>query len=232
MITGTAKIISPWQVEVSTEIGVQTLSTRSIVIAAGARPFVPLIKGLDEVGYLTSDTVWNLRIKPKRLLVLGGGPIGCELAQAFSRLGIEVTQVEMLQRIMIREDSEVSEIVMANFRKEGIKVLVEHKAKQFIVENGEKILINEDGCKEVRIVFDEVLLAIGRVANISGYGVEEMGIVLSSRKTITVNAFQETNYSNIYACGDVARPYQFTQYRCASSMVRRRQCVVWLLQEI
>jgi len=210
VITGTAKIVSPWQVEVTTETGVQTLSTRSIVIAAGASPFVPPITGLDEVGYLTSDTVWNLRKKPKRLLVLGGGPIGCELAQAFARLGVEVTQVEMLPRIMMREDSEVSALVMAQFHKEGIRVLVEHKAKRFIVENGEKILIAEHDGKEVRIVFDEVLLAIGRVANISGYGVEEMGIALSPRKTIAVNAFQETNYPNIYACGDVAGPYQFT----------------------
>lgn len=210
VITGTAKIISPWQVEVITETGVQTISTRSIVIAAGARPFVPPIKGLDEVGYLTSDTVWNLRNKPKRLLVLGGGAIGCELAQAFARLGIEVTQVEMLPRIMMREDSDVSDIVMAQFRKEGITVLVEHKAKEFMLENGEKVLIAEQNGEEVRIVFDEVLLAIGRVANVSGYGVEEMGIALSPRKTIAVNGFQETNYPNIYACGDVTGPYQFT----------------------
>jgi len=210
VIIGTAKIISPWHVEVATETGVQTLSTHAIVIAAGARPFVPPIPGLADVAYLTSDTVWNLRQKPKRLVVLGGGPIGCELAQAFSRLGIEVTQVEMLPRIMLREDSEVSALVMAKFQQEGIRVLVEHKAKQFIVEKGEKILIAEHDGKEIRIAFDEVLLAIGRVANISGYGVEEMGIALSPRNTLAVNAFQETNYPNIYACGDVAGPYQFT----------------------
>lgn len=210
VMIGAAKIVSPWQVEVTTETGVQTISTRSIVIAAGARPFVPLIKGLDEVGYLTSDTVWNLRNKPKRLLVLGGGAIGCELAQAFARLGIAVTQVEMLPRIMMREDSEVSDIVMGQFRKEGITVLVEHKAKEFMLENGDKILIAEQNGEEVRIVFDEVLLAIGRVANVSGYGVEEMGIALSPRKTIAVNGFQETNYPNIYACGDVTGSYQFT----------------------
>lgn len=210
VMIGAAKIVSPWQVEVTTETGVQTISTRSIVIAAGARPFIPPIKGLDEVCYLTSNTVWNLRNKPKRLLVLGGGAIGCELAQAFARLGIEVTQVEMLPRIMMREDSDVSEMVMAQFRKEGITVLVEHKAKEFMLENGDKILIAEQNGEEVRIVFDEVLLAIGRVANVSGYGVEEMGIALSPRKTIAVNGFQETNYPNIYACGDVTGPYQFT----------------------
>lgn len=210
VVTGSAKIISPWQVEVITETGTQTINTRSIVIAAGARPFVPSISGLEDVGYLTSDNVWNMRKKPKRLVVLGGGPIGCELAQSFARLGIKVTQIEMLPRIMIREDPEVSEIVTAKFRQEGIKVLVEHTAKKFMIENGEKILIAEHEGKEVRISFDEVLLAIGRVANISGYGVEELGIELSPRKTISVNEFQETNYPNIYACGDVVGPYQFT----------------------
>lgn len=210
VLTGAAKIVSPWLVEVATESGVQTLSSRSIVIAAGARPFVPPIPGLDQVGYLTSDTVWALRDQPKRMLVLGGGPIGCELAQAFARLGVAVTQVEMLPRIMIREDVEVSDIVTAKFRQEGIKVLTGHAAKRFVLENGEKILLAEHQGREVRIAFDQVLLAIGRTANVSGYGVEEMGITLSPRKTIAINAFQETNYPNIYACGDVAGPYQFT----------------------
>jgi dihydrolipoamide dehydrogenase len=210
VLTGEAKIVSPWQVEVTTESGLQTISTRSIVIAAGARPFVPPIPGLDEVGYLTSDTVWALRKKPKRLLVLGGGPIGCELAQAFARLGSEVTQVEMLPRIMMREDAEISDIVVAKFRQEGITVLVGHTAKQFMLENGEKILLAEHQGAEVRIAFDKVLLAIGRTANVSGYGVEAMGISLSPRKTIAINAYQQTNYPNIYACGDVAGPYQFT----------------------
>lgn len=210
VITGTAKIISPWEVEVKTGDETRTLTTRSIVIAAGAKPFVPPIPGLEEVGYLTSDNVWNLREKPKRLLVLGGGPIGCELAQAFARLGCHVTQVEMLPRLMIREDEEVSALVMAKFQQEGIKVLLAHKAQQFFVENGEKILLAEHQCQEVRIGFDQVLLAIGRAANVTGYGIDEMGITLSPRKTIAVNDFQATNYPNIYACGDVAGPYQFT----------------------
>lgn len=210
VIIGTAKIISPWEVEINTDDVTRTLTTRSIVIAAGAKPFVPPIPGLEEVGFLTSDNVWNLREKPKRFLVLGGGPIGCELAQAFARLGCHVTQVEMLPRLMIREDEDVSALVMAKFQQEGIKVLLEHKAKQFFVENGEKLLLAEHQGREVRIGFDQVLLAIGRVANVTGYGIEEMGITLSPRKTIAVNDFQETNYPNIYACGDVAGPYQFT----------------------
>jgi len=210
VVVGTAKIVSPWEVEVTTEEGVKTISARSIVIAAGARPFVPPIPGLDKIDYLTSDNVWNLRDKPKRMVVLGGGPIGCELAQSFNRLGVQVTQVEMAPRLMIREDLDVSEVVTANFIKEGIDVKLEHTAKEFIIENGEKILIAEYKDEQVRIPFDQVLLAIGRVANTTGYGLEELGVQLSDRRTVQINAFQETNFPNIYACGDVSGPYQFT----------------------
>ncbi len=210
VVTSTAKIISPWEVEVKTTEGTQIISARSIVIAAGARPFVPPIPGLDKIDYLTSDTIWNLRAKPKRMLVLGGGPIGCELAQAFNRLGIQVTQIEMLPRLMMREDVDVSEVVMAKFIKEGIAVKLEHTAKEFIIENGEKILIAEHKGEQVRIAFDQVLLAIGRVANTTGYGLEELGVELSERRTVQINAFQATNFPNIYACGDVSGPYQFT----------------------
>ena len=170
VIEGEAKILSPWEVQVTTDGETRTITTRSIVIAAGARPFVPPIPGVEEVGYLTSDNIWALRELPKRLVVLGGGPIGCELAQSFARFGSQVTQVEMVPRLLIREDSDVSEIVMAKFRQEGINVLVGHTAKQFIIENGEKILIAEHQGQEVRIPFDQVLLAIGRVANTQGYG--------------------------------------------------------------
>ncbi|NOR81081.1 MAG: NAD(P)-binding protein [Methyloprofundus sp.] len=210
VIEGEAKIVSPWEVEVSTVEGTKTITTRSIVIAAGARPFVPPIPGLDKIDYLTSDTVWNLREQPKRMLVLGGGPIGSELAQSFARLGVNVTQVEMAPRLLIREDSEVSEAVAARFMKEGIDVKLEHTAKEFIVENGERILLAEHKGQQVRIPFDQVLLAIGRVANTTGYGLEELGVQLSDRRTVQINDFQETNYPNIYACGDVSGPYQFT----------------------
>ncbi len=210
IVQGEAKIISPWEVQVKTSEGTKTLTTRSIVIAAGARPFVPPIPGLDKVEPLTSDNIWNLRELPKRLLILGGGPIGCELTQSFARLGSQVTQIEMLPRIMIREDPEVSEAVMNRFKQEGIDIRVGHTAKEFIIENDKKIMIAEHQGESVKIPFDQVLVAIGRVANINGYGVEELDIKLSSRKTIETNAFQETNYPNIYACGDVAGPYQFT----------------------
>jgi dihydrolipoamide dehydrogenase len=210
VIIGEAKIISPWHVEVKTADATKIISTRAIVIAAGAKPVVPPIAGLTEVGYLTSDTVWGLREQPKRLLVLGGGAIGCELAQAFARLGSEVTQVESLTRLMMREDEDVSALVLAKFQQEGITVLLEHTAKQFIIEHGEKQLLAEHSGQIVRIAFDQLLIAVGRAANITGYGIEEMGIELSARHTVAIDAFQATNYSNIYACGDVAGPYQFT----------------------
>jgi dihydrolipoamide dehydrogenase len=210
VIEGEARIVSPWSVEVRTEAGTRTLSTRAIVIAAGSRPFVPPIPGLEEVGYLTSDNVWDIRELPKRLVVLGGGPIGCELAQAFVRFGSRVTQVEMLPRLLIREDPEVSEIIARRFRDEGVDLRLEHQAKRIIVENGEKILIVEHQGQEIRIVFDQILVAVGRVANTKGYGLEELGIETTKARTVETDEFLQTLYPNIYACGDVAGPFQFT----------------------
>jgi dihydrolipoamide dehydrogenase len=210
VIVGEAKILSPWEIQVTTNGETRTMTTRGIVIAAGARPFVPPIPGIEAIDYLTSDNIWALRELPKRLIVLGGGPIGCELAQSFARFGSKVTQVEMAPRLLIREDSDVSDIVLAKFRQESIAVLIEHTAKKFIIENGEKILLADHQGLEVRIPFDQVLLAIGRVANTQGYGLEELGIELSPRRTIAINDFQQTNYPNIFAVGDVSGPFQFT----------------------
>ncbi len=209
-IKGEAKIVSPWSVEIGTPQGKQTLTARSIVIAAGARPFVPPIPGIEKMGCLTSDTVWGLRKLPARLVVLGGGPIGSELAQAFARLGSKVSQVEMLPRILPREDPEVSEMVRKRFTEEGIEVLTGHKAKQFLEEGGRKVLVCESGGKDVRIEFDALLCAVGRVANTAGYGLEELGIGVTKARTVETNEFLQTIYPNIYACGDVAGPYQFT----------------------
>ncbi|HEU5282672.1 MAG TPA: FAD-dependent oxidoreductase, partial [Burkholderiales bacterium] len=197
-IEGEAKILSPWSVEVTSATGKRTLTTRAIVIAAGAQPFVPPIPGLDKVGYLTSDTLWELRTLPARLVVLGGGPIGCELAQAFARFGARVTQVEMLPRILIREDPEVSQMVAERFREEGIDLRVGHKAKEFRIEGGEKTLVAEHDGKEVRIAFDQVLVAVGRVANTKGYGLEELGIPVTKQRTVEVNEHLATLYPNIY----------------------------------
>ncbi len=209
VVEGSAKIVSPWEVDITRKDGsTQRLTTRSIVIAAGARPFIPPIPGLDEVGYLTSDNVWTLRELPRRLVVLGGGPIGSELTQTFARLGAQVTQVEMAPRIMMREDTEISEMVKRRFEAEGIAVLVNHRAKQFLIENGEKLLIAEYEGRDVRIPFDAVLVAVGRVANLKGYGLEELGI--PAGRTVEVNEFLQTRFPNIYAAGDVAGPFQFT----------------------
>ena len=205
-ITGEAKITSPWTVEVNGK----TLTTRSIVVAAGAHPYVPPIPGIEHVSYYTSDTIWALRKLPKRLIVLGGGPIGCELAQCFARFGSHVSQIEMLPRLLIREDTEISELVMQRFIKEGISVLTNHKAKEFLIENDEKVLICEHQGKDVRIAFDALLVAVGRAANTTGYGLEDLGIPTTSSKTVETNEFLQTLYPNIFACGDVAGPFQFT----------------------
>jgi pyruvate/2-oxoglutarate dehydrogenase complex dihydrolipoamide dehydrogenase (E3) component len=151
-----------------------------------------------------------LRRLPERLVVLGGGPIGSELAQAFARLGSKVTQVEMLPRLLPREDPEFSEMVARRFRDEGVEVRTGHKAKEFRIEGGQKLLVCEAGGGEVRIEFDELLCAVGRVANTAGYGLEELGIPVTRARTVETNEFLQTIYPNIYACGDVAGPYQFT----------------------
>jgi pyruvate/2-oxoglutarate dehydrogenase complex dihydrolipoamide dehydrogenase (E3) component/uncharacterized membrane protein YdjX (TVP38/TMEM64 family) len=209
-LKGEATITSPWSVDVKTADGVRTLTTRSIVIAAGARPFVPPIPGIEAVGCLTSDTLWSLDALPPRLVVLGGGPIGCELSQAFARLGSHVTQVEMAPRLMVREDPEVAEMVLARFLAEGIDVRLGHKAVRFAVEGGEKVLYAEAAGGEVRIAFDVLLCAVGRVANTTGYGLEALGVPVTKARTVEVDEFLATKYPNIYACGDAAGPYQFT----------------------
>ena len=210
-LQGDAKIMSPFAVEVTDADGSKrTLTTRNIVIAAGARPFLPPIPGLDQIDALTSDTLWSLRILPRRLVVLGGGPIGCELAQAFARLGSQVTQVEMADRLLVREDTDVSALVAQRFRAEGIAVLTGHKAKQFLREGDAKLLIAEHAGDDVRIEFDAVLCAVGRTANVSGYGLEELGIGLNANRTVQTNAYLQTLYPNIFAAGDVAGPFQFT----------------------
>ncbi|MDP1691333.1 MAG: FAD-dependent oxidoreductase [Burkholderiaceae bacterium] len=206
---GTARIVSPWQVEISHHDGrVEVLTTRAIVIAAGARPFVPPIPGIDAVEVLTSDNVWQLRRLPERLVVLGGGPIGSELTQAFARLGSRVTQVEMLPRLLMREDPEVSALVAERFTAEGIRVLLDHKAERVEVVAGEQQLVATHQGQELRIPFDALLVAVGRVANLKGYGLEELGV--NTGRTVEVNGYLQTNFPNIYAAGDVAGPYQFT----------------------
>ena len=206
-LEGEATLTSPYTVEVEG----RTLSTRNIVIATGAGPLVPPIPGLEDVAYRTSDTIWELRTLPENLLVLGGGAIGCELAQCFARLGSRVTQVEMLPRLLAREDEEVSELVARRFREEGIDIRVGHTAKRVEASNGgPHLLVCEHEGHEVELPFGEILVALGRRPRVEGYGLEALGIGVAPNRTVEVNEYLQTACPNVYACGDVAGPYQFT----------------------
>ena len=206
VIKGEAKVVSPWAVEVNG----QTINTKNIIIATGAEPFVPPIEGIDSVKYYTSENLWGMSVKPQKLVVLGGGPIGSELTQAFARLGTSVTQVEMLPRILLREDAEISELMKTKFENEGINVLVNHKAKQVRQKDGKDYLLVEHDGQDKEIEFDALIVAVGRAAFSSGFGLEELGVRLNPNKTIEVNEYLQSNIPTIYACGDVAGPYQFT----------------------
>ncbi|RUO58995.1 FAD-dependent oxidoreductase [Pseudidiomarina insulisalsae] len=208
VVNGEAKVVTPWEVEVRTAEGTQTLTSRSIIIATGARPLVPDFPGIDKLDYLTSENLWQLRDLPKRLLVLGGGPIGCELAQAFRLLGSEVTIVEMGPRVLANDDTDSAAFVQHQLREDGIDLRLNHKAKRFVEEDGEWQLIAEHEQEEVKLGFERVLIALGRSANTSGFGLEELGVKMD--KTLQLDELLQTNYPNIYACGDVAGPYQFT----------------------
>jgi len=206
VIEGEAKIVSPWSVKVNG----RTITTRNIIVATGARPFVPPIEGIDSVQYYTSDNLWDMREQPRKLVVLGGGPIGTELTQAFGRLGVEVTQVEMAPRILLREDPEVSELVKNRLEDEGVKVLVNHRAKQVLQKTGKDYLVVDHEGQDVELEFDSLIVAVGRAARSSGFGLEELGVRLNPNGTIEVNEYLQSSVPTLYACGDVAGPYQFT----------------------
>ena len=206
VIHGNARITSPWTVEVNG----QTVTTRAIVIATGARPTIPSIPGLEQVRYYTSETIWSLVERPEHLVVLGGGPVGCELAQAFVRLDCQVTQVARTG-LMGREDADAVALVEAALRADGVRVLTQTDAICCEREAGKQLLVvrYEDGTEE-GLPFDAILCAVGRTARTEGFGLEELGISVSPRHTIETDAWLQTLYPNIYACGDVAGPYQFT----------------------
>lgn len=208
MLGGDARLTSPWSVEVNGK----TLTSRAIIIASGARPLVPALPGLKLIEPLTSDNVWALRERPARLLVLGGGPIGCELSQAFQRLGSQVTQVEMAERLLVREDPEASAALTQQLRLEGVDVRLQHQALRVVVQDGEKQLICLDRVnqQEVAIAFDQLLLALGRVANTHGLDLETLDLKLRANGTLETDEYLATRFPNIYACGDVTGPYQFT----------------------
>ncbi len=211
-IHGAAQLISPWEVVVAG----QTITARNIVIATGGRPYVPPLAGLETVSYYTSDTIWSLREKPDTMLVIGGGPIGCELTQAFTRLGVKVVQLDHGTRLLSREDEDVSQLVMAQFISDGVDLRLQREARSFhkVVDPDtndvrQYLEAGFHGQKE-EIDFDVVLFATGRQANTADLGLEALGIELTERGTIEVNDYLQTVYPNVYACGDVAGPYQFT----------------------
>jgi pyruvate/2-oxoglutarate dehydrogenase complex dihydrolipoamide dehydrogenase (E3) component/uncharacterized membrane protein YdjX (TVP38/TMEM64 family) len=213
VVKGYAKLVDPWTVEISYPDGsARRLTARSIVIATGARPFVPPLPGIEDVGYVTSDTLWDefakLDSAPQKLVVLGGGPIGSELAQSFARLGSKVTQVEMAERIMIKEDLEVSEFATQALQKSGVNILTSHQALRCELRDGKKYLIVKHQEQELALEYDQLLCAVGRSPRLSGYGLEELCI--ETNHTIVTNEYLETLYPNIYAAGDIVGPYQFT----------------------
>jgi dihydrolipoamide dehydrogenase len=205
-VQGSAQILNPYEVVVNGEI----ITTKNIVIATGARPRIPAIKNIEAMSPLTSDNLWQIRELPKRLLVLGGGPIGCELSQSFARFGSQVSIVLRGSHIMPKEDSDISELVTARFKDEGISILPERKIREFVERDGEKLLICEYQGQTEEISFDQLLIATGRQANIEGFGLDNLGITSKADGTLEVNEYLQTKYPNIYACGDVAGPYQFT----------------------
>ena len=204
---GEGVVLSPWHVRVNGK----TISTRNIVIASGAEPFVPPIENLDSVDYLTSNNLWELQERPDRVVVLGGGPIGTELTQALGRLGSQVTQVELLPNILPREDKEFSSMVQMQLETEGVNVLTGHKAESVVDEGTGPALKVVDGAGAEKLIpFDRLVVAVGRKANTTGFGLEELGVALNPNGTVSVDHYLRTNFSNIYAIGDAAGPYQFT----------------------
>ena len=213
VLQGHARLIDPWTVEVALNDGTtRRLTSRAIIIATGAQPFVPPLPGIGDVDALTSDTLWDrLRDRksvPERLVVLGGGPIGTELAQSFARLGSAVTQIEMAPRLLFREDEEVSALVRASLEADGVAVLTGHKALACGVTEGERWIEVEHRGEIRRFAFDEIIVAVGRAPRLNGFGLEELGIGVD--RVVETNEYLETLYPNVLAAGDVAGPYQFT----------------------
>ena len=218
VLKGYAKLIDPWTVEIAlNDGGTQTLTACSIVIATGARPFVPDLPGLEETGYVTSDTLWDKFAKldkaPSKLVVLGGGPIGCELAQAFARLGSDVTQIERGVRLMKKEDVDVSVFAQEALTDSGVNILTSQQANRCETRDGKKYIIvapkgSTDDQQETAIEYDELICAVGRSARLEGYGLDTLGI--DTERTISTDEYLETLYPNIYAAGDIVGPYQFT----------------------
>lgn len=213
VLVGRAKIIDPWNVEIDQGNGHPlTLSTCSIVLATGSQPVIPTIDGLEEIGYLTTDTLWDEFSKreqiPNRLLILGGGPIGCELAQSFARLGAQVTQIELAPRVLLREDEAVSAFAQSILERDGVKVLTDHRAVRCMINEDNKFLLVEHQGVQQTLEFDDLICAVGRSPQLTGLGLETLGI--DTDHTLETNEYLATLYPNIFAAGDIVGQYQFT----------------------
>lgn len=206
-IEGVAKIISPWCVEINGKI----ISAKAIVIATGGCPNIPDIPGIYDARPLTSDNIWELRKQPKHLLILGGGPIACELAQCFRRLGSEVSIIQRANKLLVREDDDVCSFTLRNFQKEGINVFLNANPRRFIIDSGKKVFEFIENNLEKKLEFDELLVATGRTPNLRGLGLEELGIEFFGNK-INPSTTLQTNIPSIYICGDAAGSYQFTHF--------------------
>ena len=228
-INGSARIESPYLVSVNDK----TISTRTIIIATGASPRIPPIDSLNSTDFLTSESVWNLKALPKRLLIIGAGPIGCELAQAFCHLGAQVTQVDIQPRLLPKEDVEVSDLVSMQFQRDGVKVLTDHEPIKVIREADRNYLEARCGGQTVRIKYDTLLIAAGRKPNVEDLGLENLGVELTSLGAVKVNSSMQTNISNIFACGDVAGPYQYTHmasYQAFFSSINAMLSGLWKIR--
>lgn len=208
-IDGEAEIIDPYHVRV----GDQQLSTRNIILATGGSPIIPQINGIQNIDFLTSDSIWDVEELPQKLVIVGGGPIGCELSQAFGRLGSSVTLIQRGARIMPREDLDVSEIIHAQFELEGITIHCGADAASIQkTERGNELVCQRNGAdsESFAVEFDQILFAIGRKARTSTKGINELEIELRANGTIKTDPYLRTSFPNIYACGDATGPYQFT----------------------
>ena len=220
--SATAEILSPYEVRFKDKV----YSTKAIVVATGARPKIIPFEGLNQISYRTSDNIWELKTRPKRLLVLGGGPIGCELAQSFQRLGSQVIIVDMAPRIVAQLDEKVSEILTCQFYKEGMEIFTSHQVEKFTSDSEGKFLtVRDPQGHSKKILFDEVLIALGREARVKGFGLENLGVKITKQGTVQADLFMATNYPNIFVCGDVTGPFQFTHiaayqayYACVNAL--------------
>jgi pyruvate/2-oxoglutarate dehydrogenase complex dihydrolipoamide dehydrogenase (E3) component len=205
-VKGYARFIDPWTIEID---GARQLTAKSFIIATGAAPFIPPLPGVEDSGYLTSESLWDAMADrptaPNRLVILGGGPIGCELAQAFQRLGSKVTIIEMADRLLLKEDADAAALVTARLQSDGVSVHTAHRAVRF--EAG-KTLVVEGRQGEKSIAYDDIIIAVGRKPRVSGFGLEELGLVVDGQ--LENDAFLRTNIPHILCAGDVAGRQQLT----------------------